>query len=53
MEKERWIPVRSVFHELNRDTTEILFKDMAVNGKLPPKAFDLDLPPNVEVIRNK
>jgi outer membrane lipoprotein-sorting protein len=53
MEKKRWIPVRSLFHELNRDTTEILFKEMKVNGKLPPKAFDLDLPPNVEIIRNK
>ncbi len=53
MEKERWIPVRSLFHEHNRDTSEILFKDMRVNGKLPPKAFELDLPPNVEIIRNK
>ena len=53
MEKERWIPVRSLFRELNRDTTEILFKDMKVNGKLPPKAFELDMPPNVEIIRNK
>jgi outer membrane lipoprotein carrier protein len=53
MEKQRWVPVRSLFHELNRDTTEILFKEMKVNEKLPPKAFDLDLPPDVEIIRNK
>ena len=51
MEKERWIPLRSLFHEPNRDTTEIIFKDIEVNGDLPARSFELDLPPNVEIVR--
>ena len=53
IEKKRWIPIRSVFHEANRDTTEIVFKDLVVNGSLARDAFELDLPPNVEIVRNK
>jgi outer membrane lipoprotein-sorting protein len=53
VEKKRWIPVRSVFHEANRDTTEIVFKDMEVNGSLPSGVFELDLPSDVEIVKNK
>jgi outer membrane lipoprotein carrier protein len=53
IEKKRWIPIRSVFHEANRDTTEIVFKEMEVNGSLPADAFELELPPDVEIVRNK
>ena len=35
MEKERWIPLRSVFHEPNRNTTEIIFKDIEMNLLIP------------------
>jgi outer membrane lipoprotein carrier protein len=52
MDKSRWIPVRSVFHEANRDTTTIIFKDVEVNRKLPTGAFELELPPNVEIIHD-
>ncbi len=51
MDKQRWIPLRSVFHEANRDTTEIIFKDIEVNEDLPAGCFELDLPPNVEIVR--
>lgn len=51
MEKKRWIPIRSVFHEPNRDTATIIFKDIEVNGNLPEGAFRLDLPSNVEIIK--
>jgi outer membrane lipoprotein carrier protein len=53
IEKKRWIPIRSVFHEANKDTTEIVFKEMVVNGPLPPRIFELDLPADVEIVRNK
>lgn len=52
MEKKRWVPLRSVFHEPNRDTTLIQFQDVEVNASLPPDAFDLDLPAGVEIIKN-
>lgn len=52
MEKERWVPLRSVFHEANKDTTEILFNDIVVNSNLPSKTFKLDLPPGVEIVKN-
>ncbi len=51
MDKKRWIPVISVFHEPNRDTTEIRFLEVQVNSKLPPRIFELKLPPGVEIIR--
>ena len=51
MDKKRWIPLRSVFHEANRDTTEIIFKDIEVNEDLPAGCFELELPPNVEIVR--
>jgi outer membrane lipoprotein-sorting protein len=53
VEKKRWIPTRSVFHEANRDTTEIVFREMEVNGSLPPDVFELDLPPDVEIVKNR
>jgi outer membrane lipoprotein carrier protein len=53
MDKGKWIPIRSVFHEPNRDTTEILFKDIEINTSLPAKSFELDLPGNVEIVRNQ
>jgi outer membrane lipoprotein carrier protein len=52
MDKQKWVPLRSVFHEANKDTTEILFKDIVINAKLPAKTFKLDLPPGVEIVKN-
>ena len=52
MEKKRWVPLRSVFHEANKDTTEILFNDIVINSSLPSKTFKLDLPPGVEIVKN-
>lgn len=52
LDKKTWTPVRSVFHEPNRDWTDIRFSDVVLNGKLPPKVFELDLPANVEIIKN-
>jgi outer membrane lipoprotein-sorting protein len=52
LDKTTWTPVRSVFHEPNRDRTDIRFSNVAVNGKLPAGVFELKLPPNVEIIRN-
>ncbi|TDI48046.1 MAG: outer membrane lipoprotein carrier protein LolA [Acidobacteria bacterium] len=50
--KKTWTPIRSVFHEHNRDHTVILFQNTIINGVLPNGAFELDLPSNVEIIRN-
>ncbi len=47
-----WTPKRSVFHEPNRDRTDIEFFDVVVNGDLPERIFELDLPDNVEIVRN-
>lgn len=52
IDKKTWTPVRSVFHEPNRDRTDIRFENVAINEKLPGKIFELDLPPNVEIVRN-
>lgn len=51
VDKQRWIPVRSVFHEPNRDTTTIDFLQVQINGVLPERIFELELPPDVEFIR--
>ena len=50
--KKTWTPIRSVFYEYNRDHTVILFQNTIINGILPNGAFELDLPNNVEIIRN-
>jgi outer membrane lipoprotein-sorting protein len=50
--KKTWTPIRSVFYEHNRDHTVILFQNTIINGVLPNGAFELDLPSNVEIIRN-
>lgn len=52
VDKSTWTPLRSVFHETNRDHTTIDFADVIVNGKLPERVFDLDLPKDVAIIRN-
>ncbi len=50
--KKTWTPIRSAFYEHNRDHTVILFQNTIINGVLPNGAFELDLPSNVEIIRN-
>jgi outer membrane lipoprotein carrier protein len=50
--KTSWTPVQSVFHEPNRDRTVIEFRDVEINVELPKEVFELDLPPNVEIVRN-
>lgn len=52
VDKTTWTPTRSVFHEFSRDRTDIWFEKMAINEKLPDGAFELDLPPNVEIVRD-
>lgn len=52
IDKKTWTPVRSVFHEPNRDRTDIRFDDVELNGKLPAKIFELDLPRDVEIVRD-
>lgn len=52
IDKKTWTPRQSVFHEPNRDRTEIRFGDLKVNPALPAGIFELELPPNVEIIRN-
>ena len=52
VDKTTWTPIRSVFHEMNRDHTNIDFENVVVNGKLPDHIFELDLPPDVEIIKN-
>ncbi|GMR23948.1 MAG: outer membrane lipoprotein chaperone LolA [Acidobacteriota bacterium] len=52
IDKTTWTPVRSVFHEMNRDHTNIDFDNVVVNGKLPEHIFELDLPEGVEIIKN-
>lgn len=51
LDKTTWTPIRSVFHEANRDWTDIQFQDVVINGKLPGDIFELKLPPGVEVVR--
>jgi outer membrane lipoprotein carrier protein len=53
LSKENWSPSRTVFYELNKDTTTLVFQDVRVNGPLPPKVFELDLPSDVEIIRSE
>jgi outer membrane lipoprotein-sorting protein len=52
IDKKTWTPVRSVFHEPNHDRTDIRFDDVELNGKLPAKIFELDLPRDVEIVRD-
>jgi outer membrane lipoprotein carrier protein len=52
IDKKTWTPRRSVFHEPNRDRTEIRFDNLKVNPALPARIFELELPANVEIIRN-
>lgn len=52
VDKKTWTPRQSVFHEPNRDRTEIGFKNLKVNPTLPAGIFDLKLPPNAEILRN-
>lgn len=53
VDKTTWTPIRSVFHETNRDHTDIDFANVVVNGKLPGGVFELELPKDVEIIRNR
>ena len=52
VDKTTWTPIRSVFHEMNRDHTDIDFANVVLNGKLPDHIFELELPKGVEIIRN-
>ena len=52
LDKKTWTPTRSVFHEPNRDRTDIRFDNVSLNEKLPGKIFELDLPADVEILRN-
>ncbi|HEX9726615.1 MAG TPA: outer membrane lipoprotein carrier protein LolA [Vicinamibacteria bacterium] len=51
--KAEWTPVQTVFYELNKDTTTLEFDDVKLNGPLPPRVFELDLPPGVEILRGE
>lgn len=53
LSKAEWTPTQTVFHELNKDTTTLVFNDVKLNGPLPPKVFELDLPPGVEILRGE
>ena len=53
LNKEGWTPTRTVFHELNKDTTALVFDRVRVNEPLPPKIFELNLPPGVDIIRGE
>ena len=50
IDKKTWTPVRSVFHEPNRNRTDIRFDDVEINGTLPARIFELKLPKNVEIL---
>jgi len=52
IDKKTWTPVRSVFHEPNRDRTDIRFDDVEINGTLPEGIFELRLPKDVEILRD-
>ena len=52
IDKKTWTPMRSIFYEPNRDRTDIRFLDTVVNGELPDGVFELELPKNVEILRN-
>ena len=53
LDKQRWIPVRSVFHEANKDRTVVRFDSIEINGSLPSGIFELQLPPGVEFIKSQ
>jgi outer membrane lipoprotein-sorting protein len=52
VDKKTWTPVRSVFHESNRDHTDIDFENVVINDTLPKDVFELDLPDDVVVIKH-
>ena len=52
VDKKTWTPVRSVFHEPNRDRTDIRFDEVEINGTLPEGIFKLRLPKDVEILRD-
>ncbi len=52
VDKTTWTPVRSVFHEVNRDHTDIDFENVVINGELPDDIFELDLPKDVAIIKH-
>ena len=51
--KANWTPIQTVFHELNKDTTTLVFSNVELNRPLPAKTFELDLPPGVEILRGE
>jgi outer membrane lipoprotein carrier protein len=51
--KAEWTPIQTVFHEVNKDTTTLAFENVKLNGSLPPRVFELDLPPGVEILRGQ
>ena len=51
--KAEWTPIQTVFHEVNKDTTTLVFEDVKLNGALPRRVFELDLPPGVEILRGQ
>ena len=53
LDKQTWIPTRSVFYEINKDRTDIRFIDSVLNRSLPKGIFELVVPSNVEIVRNK
>ncbi len=53
LDSARFLPVRTVFQEPNRDTTELVFSQKEVNRALPRQIFELKLPAGVEVIRGQ
>lgn len=51
LDKKTWTPTRSVFHEPTRDRSVIVFQNMVLNGDLPANAFELDLPKDVQIVK--
>jgi len=52
VDKKSWTPTRTVLHEPSRNRTDISFREMVINGELPGSVFELELPENVEIIRD-
>lgn len=51
VDKKTWTPTSSVFHEPTRDRSVIVFQNMVLNGELPADVFELELPKNVQIVR--
>jgi outer membrane lipoprotein carrier protein len=53
IDRTRFIPVKVVYIEPDGDSTEYVFSDIVRNEPLPAGLFQLDLPPDVQVVEMK